>query len=266
MAAKQITYDKSGLNDRQLQRVDYLIRTQGYDAKKAAALANEFRKKNPVTPVSVNPSVDPATNLTPSGATPNVTGPTVDPETGGVSYEELLNDIKTPTAADAFQKAYDANYATMTKDLQKNKSFDLEQQKQELANRGIPYDPSDPTSLYGRTVQGVNSRYDALDQEAKNASILTGNNSLATQAGIDDAAAKNALAAAGLAADATGRIIDRETNKVLTREEIAARKQMARDQIAAANKNRGGGGSSGGGGGGGASTGGGFSIGGSIVE
>lgn len=228
---KTMVYDKTGLTDRQTQRVDYLIKNKGYNRAKARALADQFRKKTAAAP---NPA-------TPQSASP------VDPETGGVDFNEALQLIKTDTSKEAFQKAYDANYALATKGMDQQKALELEQQKQELANRGIPYDPSNADSLYGRTVQGINTRFDQLQQDAVNQSTMLANDTAATQAGIDDTNAKNTLALLGLTSDAAGRIRDSKTNVLLTREEIAARKKMNQANIDAANRNRGGGGGGGGG-------------------
>lgn len=74
----------------------------------------------------------------------------------------LLGDI---------EKARTGFYNYATRDFATNKTRELEDQKQELANRGIPYDPAaaqDPNSqnLYGRTIGGINRRYDDMYAQA----------------------------------------------------------------------------------------------------
>jgi len=86
-------------------------------------------------------------------------------------------------SGDAAQAAADANYAFMTRDLAKNKSEELEAKKQELAQRGIPIDET-PGSLWSNAIGQIDKRYSDLDNQARQQSILTRDNSYATQAGV----------------------------------------------------------------------------------
>lgn len=81
------------------------------------------------------------------------------------------------------QNAADANYNYITKDYAKRKKQEMEEAKQELANRGIPLDPS-PDSLYGRTLAEINNRYQGLDDQAKNQAITQSNQTLSTYADV----------------------------------------------------------------------------------
>lgn len=85
------------------------------------------------------------------------------------------------------QRAEDANYAYITKDYANRKAREVEDAKQELANRGIPLDPS-PDSLYGRTLREIDNKYQALDDQAKNQAIMSGNQSFATDVSAQSAA------------------------------------------------------------------------------
>lgn len=76
--------------------------------------------------------------------------------------------------------ATDAAYGTLTKYYDRDKAREMEDQKQELANRGIPYDPAaaqDPNSknLYGRTIGGIDQKYQGLKDDASQKAILAGN-------------------------------------------------------------------------------------------
>ena len=81
-------------------------------------------------------------------------------------------------------KVYDASYNEATKNLARDEARTLEEQKQELANRGIPYDPSNPSSLYGKTVGAVTERFDANRTSAANNARLAADASAQTAQGL----------------------------------------------------------------------------------
>jgi hypothetical protein len=88
--------------------------------------------------------------------------------------------------------AYDAEFANRTKYLDRNQSRDLEQTKQELAERGIPYDPAaeyDPNTknLYGKTVGAVREDYKSQYTDAANQATILGNQAYATTASAKNA-------------------------------------------------------------------------------
>jgi hypothetical protein len=85
------------------------------------------------------------------------------------------------------QSVYDSNYQLQTKDLAGQQTHDLEAQKQELANRGIPYNPgSDPNdtgdvnNVYARSINQVNTRYDNARTAAAAAANSAADSSLST--------------------------------------------------------------------------------------
>ena len=144
-------------------------------------------------------------------------------------------------------KARNAAYSYMTKDYESQKMREMEDAKQELANRGIPYSPGttyDPNTkdLYGQVTGGINRKYQDLYDQAQNRAIEQGNTILGTESGV----AKNAneafmSAVLGLSDDQLKRYgIDKDYQS----------------KMAAIRKS----GSSSSGGGGGANTGGGFEI------
>lgn len=73
---------------------------------------------------------------------------------------------------DTYQKDYDARFANATQFNDRNQARDLEDTRQELAHRGIPFDPAqnDPNnpSGYAKAISGVKEHYDALNRTAMN--------------------------------------------------------------------------------------------------
>ena len=133
----------------------------------------------------------------------NVRTVTRDPVTGEVTITDELGgtaqkfrDLAT-AAAETFnggvsrQRAEEATYGTLTKYYDRDQERESEQAKQELANRGIPYDPAaaqDPNSknLYGRTIGGISERYRGLKDDASRQAILAGNQAYAVDSSARD--------------------------------------------------------------------------------
>lgn len=85
------------------------------------------------------------------------------------------------------KRAEEATYNTLTRNYDRDMSRELEAVKQEMANRGIPYDPAaaqDPNTnnLYGKTVGGVSEKYRTLKDQAAQQAVLSGNQAFATNA------------------------------------------------------------------------------------
>jgi len=100
-------------------------------------------------------------------------------------------------AADSFNRendrkaAEDATYGTLTKYYDRDRSRELEEQKQELAERGIPYDPAaaqdvNSKNLYGRTIGGIDQKYTGMKDDASRQAILAGNQAYATTSSARD--------------------------------------------------------------------------------
>ncbi len=129
---------------------------------------------------------------------------TRDPETGEVTItDELGGTAKkfkdlAEAAAQTWQSqttrknAEEATYGTLTKYYDRDQSREMEDAKQELANRGIPYDPAaaqDPNSknLYGKTIGGIGQKYQGLKDTASQQAVLSGNAAYATDVGAQKA-------------------------------------------------------------------------------
>lgn len=97
--------------------------------------------------------------------------------------------------------AKEATYGTLTKYYDRDMSRDREQAQQEMANRGIPYDPAaeqDPNTknLYGRTLGGIGERYRGLKDTASQQAVISGNQTYATSVAARDTTIRDALAGA----------------------------------------------------------------------
>lgn len=127
-----------------------------------------------------------------------------DPTTGEVTITDELGgsgktfkDLATAAASNwnpqtGRKEAEEAAYGTITKYYDRDKERELEAAKQEMANRGIPYNPAaafDPNSndLYGRTIGAVGERYQSLKDDAQRQAILAGNQAYATNTAAQQA-------------------------------------------------------------------------------
>lgn len=128
-------------------------------------------------------------------ATGNTQSITYDPVSGDVSVTQqagaglsAANTAFTNAAlglgeGNPFESARDASYDYITQDYANQKSQEMEAAKQQLAERGIPIDMNDG-SLWRKTMDAIDTKYQRLDDQAKNQSISAGNQSIATQAGV----------------------------------------------------------------------------------
>jgi len=86
------------------------------------------------------------------------------------------------------QKYADTSYAFMTQNLDRDKAREIEDQQQELANRGISYNPADPNSLWGKSMQSINERYDTQKNQAANQAWLSSGTEMTNMSNLSDAA------------------------------------------------------------------------------
>lgn len=80
-------------------------------------------------------------------------------------------------------EAQNANYNYITKDYKQQQDQETEDLKQELANRGIPYG----SDAYNKQMQQQGQKWQGLYDQAKNQAINAGNQTLATQSGVQNA-------------------------------------------------------------------------------
>lgn len=227
----------TGLSPEQIAKVRQTAEGNGAYGSKGAALADSLRKKNARTTAPTTPPA--ATPETPM-ADPNAG---INPETGQVNPEDLFasaranwNDDRAKALRDQGQQAaYDFN----TRNYATDKARELEDAKQEAANRGLPYDPANPESGYGQLVGSVDRKYTQLDQDAKNQAILQGNQLYQTETQANTSSFDSFMnAALGMSqADLNKYGLDQQ--KYLELKKIKAAREAARAA-------RGGGGSGGG--------------------
>ena len=126
---------------------------------------------------------------------PNTGEVTISDTAGGTSskFKDLAEAAASnwnPQAGRA--AAEEAAYGTITKFYDRDKERELEASKQELANRGIPYNPAEAVNpntkdLYGRTIGGIDQKYQSLKDDAARQAILAGNQSFATNTAAQQA-------------------------------------------------------------------------------
>ena len=110
---------------------------------------------------------------------------------GDAGTLDLSNVPKVLTDNDLLktrEQARNAIYSNATKYLERDRSRDMAETRQLLANRGIPIDLADPNSAYGRAVGAVNDKYRDLDIEAQNQAEAGADARLATMAGVNTGA------------------------------------------------------------------------------
>lgn len=107
-------------------------------------------------------------------------------------FTELATAAASSFHGDEDRKsAEDATYSTLTQYYDRDQAREMEDQKQELANRGIPYDPAaaqDPNSknLYGRTIGGISQKWQGLKDDASQKAVVAGNQAYATTSAARD--------------------------------------------------------------------------------
>lgn len=178
-----------GLSPEQVAKVRQTAEGNGAYGGKGVALADAMRKKIKKTPTTPTTPADPAN----ADIGVDVNAGAVDEDAIAASAPELLG--QDDLLADA-GKVRDANYAYLSRDFATNKAKELEDKKQELANRGIPLS-GDPNSPYGSAIQQIENKYSDLDFQARNQSIAGGNESISTLSnasiGANQAFIKNVL-------------------------------------------------------------------------
>lgn len=118
-----------------------------------------------------------------------VTGEVTKTQTGGAGIT-AANQAFVGAATDfgangksAAQQAADANYNYLTRNVQGDKAQEMEAQKQMLAERGIPIDPS-PGSLWSKSLESIDRKYQNITDQANQQAIASRDSSYATQAGV----------------------------------------------------------------------------------
>lgn len=96
----------------------------------------------------------------------------------------------------------DANYKYLTRNLAAAKKQEREELEQELAQRGIPFEPDNPNSKWSRTMKALDDKYQTLDDQANMQAIASGDASLQALVGAQSTAADSFVNSAKTSYDA----------------------------------------------------------------
>ena len=110
-------------------------------------------------------------------------GSITDPE-GLLKQAPKTFDPSDPYYQNLYKTTYQNNYDLLTTGLDKRQAREMEDAKQEAANRGLVYDPGNRESAYGRAVGGVSDRYDQLYQTAGQQATNAANDQYMGQGGL----------------------------------------------------------------------------------
>lgn len=238
-----------GLSPEQIQKVKGFADQKYGD--KATVMANTFRKNMGPQAQTGGPATDVPRAQNPNKTKKGQAGSNLGAlgKTGVDNFlEGIFQNIQPPDISGApkiltgddlaasRQSVYDSIYNQNTKNLERNQQRELEQERQMLAERGIPLNAGGE-DLYSKTIGGVKERYDSLYNDAANQANIGADQSLAVQAGVNKTAhdafmeeATNKFNAQLDAATVGGDILKTLIqNYGLTREEaIAKRDDMTR--------------------------------------
>lgn len=138
----------------------------------------------------------------------DLTGQTVAPNSGGTSInaagindsintktgqiinpDDVLGQKKTfdptdPYWKDLYKNTYENTYGLATAHLDERQTREMEAAKQEAADRGLPYDPSNRESAYGKVTGAVTDKYNDLYQGASQQAYQAAESAYTAQGGL----------------------------------------------------------------------------------
>jgi hypothetical protein len=193
-------------------------------------------------PGVVTPNIDATANINPDGSFNN---PQDALDEAGTTF-----DPNDPYWQDLYKRNYDNTYGLATAGLEERKAREMEDARQIAAERGLPFDPGNRESAYGKQIGGVNDRYDDLYSQASGQAYQAAESAYTAQGGLANQGFVSYLESTLGLSEAQARAKALELQRYGTDKDYKAK-------MAAVAKS-GSGGSSGGSGGG--STGGGFEI------
>lgn len=233
----------TGLTPEQVAKVRATAENKGAYGSKGAALADSFRK------AAVVPTKDTKVTLN-DGANLQKTDPsqTVNAFMTGANGQQTergaidLTNLPKIVGAEDLEKdsgaARDSAFSYITKDYASQKQQEMDAAKQELAGRGIPLDP-DPNSLYGKTLDQINKKYQGLEDQAKNQAFQAGNDIFKTESDASNAAYNSSLSGANAVSDAELKLYgitegsSNQAKQLAMQKIIADRQNKSQEKIAA---------------------------------
>lgn len=123
----------------------------------------------------------------------------IDPNTGAITNpDDVLGqqkgfDPNDPYWQETKQNIFDATERLGTQGLDARKAREMEDARQIAAERGLPFDPDNRESAYGKGIGAVNDRYDQLYSGARDQAYLAANSAFETQGGLQNQAYANYL-------------------------------------------------------------------------
>lgn len=120
---------------------------------------------------------------------------------GTLNLSSAPSILETGDVRSEAQKVGDANYAYLTRNVERDKRREIEAAKQELANRGIPIDYGNPDSMWNKAIGAINQRYDDLDLTASQQAIIGRDASTGALISGQNVARDAFLKSAGMEAD-----------------------------------------------------------------
>lgn len=159
-----------GFNDRQMQRVQALVDSGNID--RARTLARTIRQRNRAN----NSESDQTSDFG------------VNPNTGLIDTEVVMNNAPAlPTYAGYAEDvgaARDSAYNYFSQNFNTDKAREIEDARQLLAQRGIPIDEN-PGSLWSKTMEGIDRKYQNLEDQARNQAFAAGTSLYTDMSGQD---------------------------------------------------------------------------------
>lgn len=200
-----------GLQPDQVSKVLATAQDKGAYGAKGASLAAALQKKGQAGGM-------PGVVRQPKAPTAAIGGGKVVAKDPGVI--DLTGAPEVRGGSEIMGDAQKASYDYITKDYATNKAQKIEAKKQELANRGIPYNP-DPNSLYGRSISEIDKEFQSMDDQAKNQSFTAGVDATSTLSGADMNASESFLKGAGLKDQSAQNLFSTNLNAILQNAQLS---------------------------------------------
>lgn len=124
----------------------------------------------------VTPNIDATANINPDGSFNN---PQDALDEAGTTF-----DPNDPYWQDLYKRNYDNTYGLATAGLEERKAREMEDARQIAAERGLPFDPDNRESAYGKQIGGVNDRYDDLYNQASQQAYQAAESAYTAQGGL----------------------------------------------------------------------------------
>lgn len=169
-----------------------------------------------------------ASGATAPGGAPAAANPVNTGDPGAIDRNAYTSNMPTIFGGQDLQaeadKARADTLAFLTKDVESNRQYAIEQERQRLANQGI--DPSQQS--YQLAIKSVNDRFDSQLAEAKANAVTAGNQTINTLSGASSNAVSSYLESVLGLSDAELKKYGIDKNTLVALKQIQAQKEIAR--------------------------------------